>query len=83
MNHVYDAIERYGKCVIYLLDTRVEMWTDPIEGLHLYIESSEDNKVYEFAIGFDGSYQDPLPSGNLCHWVHSLAEDWAKFCETL
>lgn len=83
MEHVYDAITRYGKHIVLLFDTRVEMWTDPIEGLHLHIESAEDNRTYEFAISIDGSYEDPLPSGNLCHWVHKLAQDWAKFCETL
>ena len=83
MEHVIDSFERYGKYVVLLLDTRVEMWTDPIEGLHLYIENAEDGRTYEFSISIDGSYEDPLPDGNLCHWVHRLAQDWAKFCETL
>jgi hypothetical protein len=54
---------------------------DPIEGLVLCID--DDGKEYNFTISIDGSYEDPLPSGNLSHWVSRLAQDWAKFCETL
>jgi hypothetical protein len=81
MEAIYYGINTYGRCLIQLGSSRIDIRMDPIEGLVLCID--DDGKVYNFTISIDGSYEDPLPSGNLSHWVSRLAQDWAKFCETL